>query len=165
MKRAIFNTVVVLAGLPLLGGIFLSIASVHPVSAPDSDGRMRVASVMLFLTSLVVFAWVWRVRARWVSSVGAFQSFAAFRAFLAESHCVPPPPEEIVREFRIWIDEHSDPLSREDEFDPDEAGKKIFAQIADVALRRRLLMGLLGHLALLRTADRTADCEEACDQD
>jgi hypothetical protein len=151
MKRIAFNIALVIAGLSVLGGAFLSIASFHPVSAPDFDSKMRVASVILFVGSLVLFAGVWRFRARWLSSHGVFQSFAAFSAFLSEGHRLPSPSEEIVREYRSWLEEHGSHLTAANEFDPYEAGKNVFDLVEDAGLRRRLLLGLFGHFQALRT--------------
>ena len=153
MKRIAFNSALVIAGLPLLGGAFASIASFHPVSAPDFDSKMRFASVTVFVGSMILFAWVWRIRARWLSSHGVFQSFAAFGAYLSEGHRLPSPSEEIVREYRSWMEQHSPLLVADEEFDPYEAGKNIFDIVDDAALRKRLLTGLFGHLQALRTIE------------
>lgn len=102
MMRWFLNAILVLAGLPLVGTTFVLIGSFTSIMRDDFNGPARFYLFALWLCFLVLFAFAYVVRTRWLERCGIYKSWSNFEAYLKENHWHAPVPEEEKTEFLSW---------------------------------------------------------------
>lgn len=100
--RLLFNFILVVIGIPLLGTTFTLIAGFFPISATEFTWTSRGFIFTTWLVFLVLFIFIYRKRTQWLENVGIFRSLSNFKAYMIENHGYPEVAEMERIEFVDW---------------------------------------------------------------
>ena len=100
--RWLYNLVLVVIGLPLLGFAVYLIAHFLPVSRESFEWPSHLYTVGALVGLIALFTFVYRRRTRWLEDTGIFRSWSDFKAYMIENHGYPPVSEEEKGEFLAW---------------------------------------------------------------
>jgi hypothetical protein len=82
----LFNSILVVLGLPLVGTSLLLLCSFDASMKDDFSEPERFAFFGLWLFFLLPFAAAYVMRTRWLERRGIYQSWANFAAYVKENH-------------------------------------------------------------------------------
>ncbi len=140
--RLLYNCVLVIIGLPLIGAIITLIAHFLPVSRQSFNWPSHIYTVGALFLLIVLFSWVYRRRTRWLEKVGIYKSWSDFKAYVIENHGYPPVSEGEKREFLTWagLSEEEPPA------DPRKAAENVYrrikAEVSDESTQRSHIRSL-----------------------
>jgi hypothetical protein len=100
--RWLFNGILVVAGLPLVGTSLLLICSFDVRMRDDFSGAERFAAFGLWLFFLSLFAAAYMARTRWLQRRGIYRSWSDFEAYMKENHRHPSVSEKEETDFLSW---------------------------------------------------------------
>jgi hypothetical protein len=100
--RLLYNSILIIVGLLLLGSSFLLIGHFHPSSDQEFVWPSHAYASGLWLLSVTIFAFVYVKRTQWLKVVGIFETWHNFKAYLVERHQCPSVSERERQFFLSW---------------------------------------------------------------
>ena len=100
--RLLYNCLLVIIGIPLLGITFLLIMHFVPALTEDFKWPSHIYTFGMWIISMALFVFLYNKRTRWLANIGIFESWQNFKAYMIEGHGYPEVSEQEQVEFMSW---------------------------------------------------------------